>query len=298
MLNASRLEEAQALRQKLLTAQAGNPGEGFAARAHRWQRRRQVAALRRCRTWRPTIRSSRRMRLCRRAGGTQRRDEKTALDEVREAQALASRNGSRRFCSRRVLQKGSNAAALERLNGYLQKYPTSCEIIRLNYARTCSRTSISAARAEFGSCWLTFRPNTEVHLRRRAARRCILTITLWRKTNCADCSSSDYRDKDASACISPDRRSSKVPDALKWYSEVERSDQYIPAQVRSPTCSRSRASSTRRGCICRGSMHRARSSACSSSWRGASCCATEAARSRLPGAAERARRPPEQGAAL
>jgi Flp pilus assembly protein TadD len=234
MLNASRLDEAQPYVKKLLTAQGGNPGEGFLQLARTVGNVEDKAAAQRLmQSLAADYPKLAQARYAVAQAALNAGDEKTALAEVREAQALRPEWEPAVLLEAQVLQKRSNAAALERLNGHLQKYPNSREI-RLHYARTLlADKQFPAARAEFQKLLSDFPTNTEV-IYAVALLSLQLNDYAMAEDNLRRLLELDYRDKNSIRLYLGQiaEEQSKFPDALKWYSEVERSDQYIPAQIR------------------------------------------------------------------
>lgn len=160
--------------------------------------------------------------------------DELALKEVREASRLKPDWELAALYEAQLLQKKSNAAASERLAQYLKQYPKSREV-RLAYARTLvGDKRYPEARGEFERLVKDYPDNTDV-----VYSIAVLSMQLedWptAETNLKRLLDLGYRDRNSVRFylgqVAEERK--QFPDALKWYSEVTRGEQYMPAQIRS-----------------------------------------------------------------
>jgi Flp pilus assembly protein TadD len=235
LLNASRLEEAVPYVKKLLTAQGGNPGDGFLQLARSVSSAEdKPAAQRLMQSLAADYPKLPQAHFALAQAALNAGDDKTALAEAREAQNLRPDWEPAVLLEAQVLQKRSAKAALERLSGYLQKYPNSRDV-RLNYARTLlADKQFPAARAEFQKLLSDFPTNTEV-IYTVALLSLQLNDYALAEANLRRLLDLDYRDKNSIRLYLGQiaEEQGKAPDAMKWYGEVEQGDQYVAAQVRS-----------------------------------------------------------------
>jgi tetratricopeptide (TPR) repeat protein len=234
LVNASRLDEALPYVKKLLTVQGGNPADGFLQLSRTvGSVQDKAGAQRLLQNLAADYPKLAQARYAVAQAALNAGDDKAALAEAREAQALRPDWEPAVLLEAQVLQKRSNGAALERLAGHLQKYPNSRDI-RLNYARTLlADKQFPAARGEFQKLLSDFPTNTEV-IYAVALLSLQLNDYAMAEDNLKRLLELDYRDKNSIRLYLGQvaEEQNKVTDALKWYSEVERGDQYIPAQIR------------------------------------------------------------------
>jgi tetratricopeptide (TPR) repeat protein len=132
-----------------------------------------------------------------------------------------------------VLQRRSNAEALAYWRTYLKEYPQAKDV-RLNYARLLvNDRNYEEARKEFERLGKDFPENTDVtmavallaiELKDYAAAEQTLRRAL----------AQNPKDSDTIRLYlgQVDEERKRFDDAKRWYQEVGRGDQYIPAQVR------------------------------------------------------------------
>jgi tetratricopeptide (TPR) repeat protein len=132
-----------------------------------------------------------------------------------------------------VLQRRSNAEALAYWNSYLKEYPQAKDV-RLNYARLLvNDRNYEEARKEFERLGKDFPQNSDVtmavallaiELKDYAAAEQTLKRALGQNP----------KDSDTIRLYlgQVDEERKRFDDAKRWYQEVGRGDQYIPAQVR------------------------------------------------------------------
>jgi Flp pilus assembly protein TadD len=156
-----------------------------------------------------------------------------ALKEVREAARLAPDWELAALYEAALLQKTSMTAAADRLAGYLKAHPGSREV-RLAYARVLvAGKSYPEARAQFEQLLREYPDNAEV-----VFSVAILSMQLedWRsaETNLKRLLDLGYRDRDAVRFylgqVAEEQK--HWADALQWYAEVTRGEQFLPAQIR------------------------------------------------------------------
>ena len=156
-----------------------------------------------------------------------------ALAEIRRAQKLKPDWEAAVLLEAQLLQRGSNAKALERLAQFLERYPKSRDV-RLNYARSLvAEKRFADARAEFQKLVADYPTNTEV-IFAVALLSLQLNDYAMAEGNLKHLLELDYRDKAIVRMylgqIAEDQK--HFPEALRWYSEVDEGEQYLPAQIR------------------------------------------------------------------
>jgi tetratricopeptide (TPR) repeat protein len=160
-------------------------------------------------------------------------DDELALKEVRTASQLKPDWELAVLFEAQLLQKKSNAAASERLAQYLKEYPRSREV-QLAYARTLvADKKYPEARAAFERLTKEYPDNTDVVFSIAALS---MQLEDWptAETNLKRLLDLGYRDRNAVRFylgqVAEERK--QFPEALKWYSEVTRGEQFMPAQIR------------------------------------------------------------------
>ena len=156
-----------------------------------------------------------------------------ALEEIRKAQALRPDWEAAVLFEAQILQRKSNADAINRLARHLQRYPNSRDI-RMNYARALvTEQRIAEARAEFQKLLSDYPTNTEViySVALLALQSNELAVA---QTNLLRLLELDFRDKNGVRMYLGQiaEEQGKFPDALRWYDEVETGEGYLPAQIR------------------------------------------------------------------
>ncbi|MBI4293386.1 MAG: tetratricopeptide repeat protein [Betaproteobacteria bacterium] len=156
-----------------------------------------------------------------------------ALAEIRRAQDLKPDWEAAVLLEAQLLQRGSNAKALERLAAFLKRYPKSREV-RLNYARTLvAEKRFADARAEFQKLVADNPTNTEV-IFAVALLSMQLNEFAMAEENLKRLLELNHRDKASVRMylgqIAEDQK--HFPEALRWYSEVDQGEQFLPAQIR------------------------------------------------------------------
>jgi Flp pilus assembly protein TadD len=160
--------------------------------------------------------------------------DELALKEVREAARLAPDWELAVLYEASLLQKTSATQAADRLAGYLKTHPRSREV-RLAYARMLvADKKYPEARGQFEQLLKEHPDNADV-----VFSVAVLSMQLedWgaAEANLKRLLDLGYRDRNAVRFylgqVSEEQK--RWPDALKWYAEVTRGEQFMPAQVRS-----------------------------------------------------------------
>ena len=234
LVNANRLDEALPLMSKLLAANGSNPADSF------MQLNRTLATVSDKKAALNLVQSLVRdydqlpqahyaaAQAAENAG-----EHELALKETRRAQDLRPEWEAAVLFEAQLLQKSANDQAAARLARYLEKYPNSRDV-RLNYARTLvAAKRYAEAHGEFQKLLANFPAETEV-LFAVGLLSMQLNDYALAETNLRRLLDMDYRDKNNVRLylgqIAEEQK--KFPDALRWYREVERGEQFIAAQVR------------------------------------------------------------------
>ena len=160
-------------------------------------------------------------------------DDALALEEARRASQLKPEWDLPAIFEAQLLQPKSPAEAEARLSGYLQKFPGSREA-GLNYARLLVLDKkLPEARTQFQALLKEHPDNTDVlyavallsvQLKDYEAGEGYLSRLL----------NTRYRDKNGVRFtlgqVAEERKD--LPGALKWYSQIESGDQFIPSRLR------------------------------------------------------------------
>jgi len=160
-------------------------------------------------------------------------DVALALAETRAASKLKPDWELPVLLEAQLLQRQSNALALQRLAEFLQQHPKSREV-RLGYARLLvTQQKYTEARAEFQTLSKDFPDNADVVF---AVGVLSLQLDDYKlaETNFKRLLALPYRDKDTVRMylgqIEEDQKN--YPEALRWYDEVGGGDLYLRAQMR------------------------------------------------------------------
>jgi tetratricopeptide (TPR) repeat protein len=235
LVNANRVDEAQPYLKRILAASGENRGDGF------MQLNRLLgnnpdkgASLKAIQSLAAPYPDLAQARFAVAAAAANAGQDELALKEIREASRLKPDWELAALYEAQLLQKTSNAAASERLAQYLKQYPKSREA-RLAYARTLvADKKYPEARGEFERLVKDYPDNTDV-----VFSIAVLSMQLedWTTAdaNLRRLLDLGYRDRNTVRFylgqVSEEQK--LFPDALKWYSEVTRGEQFMPAQIRS-----------------------------------------------------------------
>src|SRR5262245_9706676 len=160
-------------------------------------------------------------------------EEDLALKEVREASRLAPDWELGVLYEASLLQKTANAVAVERLAAFLKSHPKAREV-RLAYARALvADKKYPEARREFEQLLKDYPDNTDVVF---AVAVLSMQLEDWAgaEGHLTRLLELGYRDRNAVRFylgqVAEEQK--HFPEAMKWYAEVTRGEQYMPAQIR------------------------------------------------------------------
>ena len=155
-----------------------------------------------------------------------------ALAEVRTASTLKPDWELPALLEAQLLQRQSNALALQRLAGFLEHHPKAREV-RLSYARLLvAERKYTEARAEFQNLSKDFPDNADV-----VFAVGVLSLQLQdyaqAEANFKHLLDLPYRDKNAVRMYlgQTAEEQKNYPEALRWYDEVTSGDLYLRAQM-------------------------------------------------------------------
>jgi tetratricopeptide (TPR) repeat protein len=235
LVSANRVDEAQPYLKRILAASGESRGDGFLQinrlLANNPDKGASLRAMQSLAAPYPALAEARFVVAASAANAEQ---DELALKEIRAASQLKPDWELAALFEAQLLQKKSNAAASERLAQYLKEYPKSREV-RLAYARMLvADKKYPDARLEFERLVKEYPDNTDV-----VFSVAVLSMQLedWpaAETNLKRLLDLGYRDRDAVRFylgqVAEEQK--HFPDALQWYSEVTRGDQFMPAQIRS-----------------------------------------------------------------
>jgi tetratricopeptide (TPR) repeat protein len=234
LVSANRVDEAQPYLKRILAASGEGRGDGFIQvnrlLANNPDKAASLRAMQSLAEPYPNLAQARFAVAASAAGAGQ---DEIALKEIRAASQLKPDWELAALFEAQLLQKKSNAAASERLAQYLKEYPKSREV-RLAYARTLvGDKKYPEARLEFERLVKEYPDNTDV-----VFSVAVLSMQLedWpvAETNLKRLLDLGYRDRNAVRFylgqVSEEQK--HFPDAIQWYSEVTRGEQFMPAQIR------------------------------------------------------------------
>ncbi|MBE0613345.1 MAG: tetratricopeptide repeat protein [Burkholderiales bacterium] len=156
-----------------------------------------------------------------------------ALTEARAASKLQPDWSLPVLLEAQLLQRQSNALALQHLAAFLERHPESPEV-RMTYARVLvAEKKYIEARGEFQTLSRDFPDNTDVVFAVGVLSLQLQDYALA-QANFTRLLTLPYRDKDTVrmylAQIAEDQKN--YPEALRWYDEVSGGDAYLRAQIR------------------------------------------------------------------
>jgi tetratricopeptide (TPR) repeat protein len=235
LVNANRVGEAQPYLERILALSGDNRGDGF------MQLNRLLAnnpdkgaSLRAIQSLAEPYPALAQARFAVAAAASNAGQDELAIKEIRAASQLKPDWELAALFEAQLLQKTSNTAAAERLAQYLKTYPKSREV-RLAYARTLvADKRYPDARVEFERLVKEYPDNIDV-----VFSIALLSMQLedWpvAETNLKRLLDLGYRDRNAVRYylgqVAEEQK--RFPEALKWYSEITRGEQFMPAQIRS-----------------------------------------------------------------
>jgi len=235
LIRMNRLDEAEPYLQQVLAVQTTNRGDGFlqlnGLLANNPDKATSLRVVQRLAE--PYQQLAQARFAIAQAAATAGQDE-LALKEVREAARLAPDWELAVLYEASLLQKTSATVAAERLATYLKAHPRSREV-RLAYARMLvADKKYPEARGQFEQLLKDHPDNADV-----VFSVAVLSMQLedWgaAESNLKRLLDLGYRDRNAVRFylgqVSEEQK--RWPDALKWYAEVTRGEQFMPAQIRS-----------------------------------------------------------------
>jgi len=234
LIRMNRLDEAEPYLQRVLAVQSTNRGDGFlqlnGLLANNPDKATNLRVVQRLAAAYPELAQAR--FAIAQAAAAARQDE-LALKEVREAARLAPDWELAVLYEASLLQKTSATLAADRLAGYLKTHPSSREV-RLAYARMLvADKKYPEARGQFEQLLKAHPDNADVVFSVAALS---MQLEDWgvAESNLKRLLDLGYRDRNAVRFylgqVSEEQK--RWPDALKWYAEVTRGEQFMPAQVR------------------------------------------------------------------
>ncbi|HLB15673.1 MAG TPA: tetratricopeptide repeat protein [Burkholderiales bacterium] len=235
LIRMNRLDEAEPYLQQVLAVQTTNRGDGFlqlnGLLANNPDKATNLRVVQRLAE--PYQQLAQARFAIAQAAAAAGQDE-LALKEVREAARLAPDWELAVLYEASLLQKTSATVAAERLATYLKAHPRSREV-RLAYARMLvADKKYPEARGQFEQLLKDHPDNADV-----VFSVAVLSMQLedWgaAESNLKRLLDLGYRDRNAVRFylgqVSEEQK--RWPDALKWYAEVTRGEQFMPAQIRS-----------------------------------------------------------------
>jgi tetratricopeptide (TPR) repeat protein len=156
-----------------------------------------------------------------------------ALAEVRTASKLRPDWDMAALLEAQLLQRQSNALALQHLAGFLERYPKAKEV-RLSYARVLvAEQKYKEARAEFQTLFKDFPDNVDVIFAVGVLSLQLQDYALA-EANFKRLLTLPYRDTNTVRMhlgqIAEEQK--HYPEALRWYEQVAGGEQYLQAQIR------------------------------------------------------------------
>lgn len=235
LVNANRVDEAQPYLKRILAASEQNRGEGF------MQINRLLAnvpdkavALRVVQDLAQPYQDLPQAQFAIASAASGAGQDELAMKAIREAGRLKPDWELAALFEAQLLQKQSNAAAADRLARYLKSYPKSREV-RLAYARTLvAEKRYPEARGQFEQLVKDFPDNGDVVF---AVAALSMQLEDWpaAERNLKRLLELNYRDRNQVRFylgqVSEEQK--RFDEALQWYGEVTRGEQFLPAQVRS-----------------------------------------------------------------
>jgi tetratricopeptide (TPR) repeat protein len=234
LINTKRHEEALPYLQQLLAAEADNAGDGFLQLsrllANSQDKALTLKLVQQLAQPYPKLAQAH-FAVAQAAVAAEQRE--LALAEVRAASKLRPDWELAALLEAQLLQRQSNALALQHLAAFLERYPKAKEA-RLAYARVLvAEHKYNEARAEFQTLSKDFPDNVDVIFAVGVLSLQLQDYALA-EANFKRLLALPYRDKDAVRMylgqIAEEQK--HYPEALRWYEEVAGGEQYLQAQMR------------------------------------------------------------------
>ncbi len=234
LIRANRLGEAEPYLQKILAVQSTNRGDGFlqlngllASNPDKASNLHVIQAL--AAPYADLAQAHFAIAQAAASAG----ENELALKEVRTAAQLAPDWEIAALYEASLLQKKSSAVAIERLATFLKTHPKAREV-RLAYARTLvADKKYPEARGQFQQLLKDYPDNADVLF---AVAVLSMQVEDWAGATgyLKRLLDLGYGDRNAVRFylgqVAEEQK--QYPDALKWYAQVTRGEQYVPAQVR------------------------------------------------------------------
>ncbi len=234
LIRANRLDEAEPYLQKVLAVQTANRGDGFlqlnGLLANNPDKATTLRVIQRLAQSYPDLAQAH-FAIAQAAANAG--EPELALKEIRAAARLSPDWELAVLLEASLLQQSSNAAAADRLAGYLKTHPKSREV-RLAYARTLvADKKFPQARAQFDELLKEHPANTDVVFA-VAVLSMQLEDWLMAEANLKRLLDLGYADRNSVRFYlgQVTEEQKRFPEALQWYGEVTRSEQFMPAQIR------------------------------------------------------------------
>ena len=234
LINAKRHEEALPYLQKLLAADSNNTGDGFLQLSRLLANSQDKALTLKLvqQLAQPYPKFAQAHFAVAQAAAAAEQSE-LALAEVRAASALKPDWDLAALLEAQLLQRQSNALALQHLAAFLERYPKAREV-RMSYARVLvAERKYTEARAEFQTLSKDFPDNVDVVFAVGVLSLQLQDYALA-EANFKRLLVLPYRDKNTVRLylgqIAEEQKN--YPEALRWYEEVAGGEQYLQAQVR------------------------------------------------------------------
>jgi tetratricopeptide (TPR) repeat protein len=234
LIRANRLDEAEPYLQKVLAVQTANRGDGFlqlnGLLANNPDKATSLRVVQRLAQSYPDLPQAH--FAVAQAAANAGQDE-LALKEIRAAGKLQPDWELAVLFEASLLQKGSNAAAVERLESYLKTHPKSREV-RLALARTLvADKKYPEARGQFDQLLKEHPGSTDVVF---AVAVLSMQLEDWpgAEANLKRLLDLGYADRNSVRFYlgQVTEEQKRFPEALQWYGEVTRGEQFMPAQIR------------------------------------------------------------------
>src|SRR5262245_6227890 len=234
LIRANRLDEAEPYLQKVLAVQSANRGDGFlqlnGLLANNPDKATNLRVIQRLAQQYPDLAQA---HFAVAQAASSAGQDGLALKEIREAGRLSPDWELAVLFEASLLQKDSNAAAADRLAGYLKTHPKSREV-RLAYARTLvTDKKFPEARGQFEQLLKDNPGNTDVVF---AVAVLSMQLEDWpgAEANLKRLLDLGYADRNSVRFYlgQVTEEQKRFPEALQWYAEVTRSEQFMPAQIR------------------------------------------------------------------
>jgi tetratricopeptide (TPR) repeat protein len=234
LINTKRHEEALPYLQQLLAAEADNAGDGFLQLsrllANSQDKALTLKLVQQLAQPYPKLAQAH-FAVAQAAVAAEQRE--LARAEVRAASKLRPDWELAALLEAQLLQRQSNALALQHLAAFLERYPKAKEA-RLAYARVLvAEHKYNEARAEFQTLSKDFPDNVDVIFAVGVLSLQLEDYALA-EANFKRLLALPYRDKDAVRMylgqVAEEQK--HYPEALRWYEEVAGGEQYLQAQMR------------------------------------------------------------------